>query len=120
VDLSHVAATKLVYVIVHDQPHIMNVATGVGWRRAAGSAVPVPVPVPVCVTGAQVLDKAACESALNGTDEWHTRQERLAQDIMGGADRLDVEQKEAAAAPAAAQRPFVVQAAPLGSGREFL
>jgi hypothetical protein len=41
VDLSHVAATKLVYVIVHDKPHIMNVATGVGSRRAEGCAVPV-------------------------------------------------------------------------------
>jgi hypothetical protein len=62
-----------------------------------------------------VLDKAACESALNGTDEWHVRQQQLAQDIMGGGDKLDEEQKEVAAAPAAAQRPFVVQAPPLRS-----
>ncbi len=29
IDLSNVNATKLVYVIVDDKPHIMNVATGV-------------------------------------------------------------------------------------------
>jgi hypothetical protein len=64
------------------------------------------------VIGWQVLDKEACESALNGTEEWHMRQQQLAQDIIGGADRPDVVQKAAAPA-AAAPRPFVVQSPPL-------
>ncbi len=90
-------ATKLVYVIVGDKPHIMNVATGV---RAAARYV-------CCCAShcpGQVLDQAACERLLNGTDEWHQRQRELAQKISAGAQQQrHVDQSESAT-----PKPFVV------------
>jgi hypothetical protein len=40
IELSKVGATKLVYVILNDQPHIMNIATGVSAANIASCCHP--------------------------------------------------------------------------------
>jgi hypothetical protein len=65
IDLALVNATKLVYVVVDDKPHIMNVATGVRCPRH-----PSPPLIPQQVTAAAA---GARQGSVREHTQWHGR-----------------------------------------------